>query len=124
VGKGNKQDEEQVVEVLREQFEEVGRFLGDQLFSLQQSRSQGLITQAARHHAAQVCLVLIILYMFNMFWYTTMFMQTSIISFALLEFSFESCLGGTIVMSLLWNSSSLHVYLQTYVISFMKAFKY
>ncbi|XP_024388806.1 uncharacterized protein [Physcomitrium patens] len=53
IGKADAQEEEQL-ENIREQFEEVSRFLGDRLLSLRQGRPRSLITQAARHHAAQM----------------------------------------------------------------------
>lgn len=63
-GRGSNQAEE-LLEDVREEFEELGRVLGDQLFSLQHGRTEKLITQAARHHAAQVNLVFYCFYHFN-----------------------------------------------------------
>ncbi|XP_024380659.1 uncharacterized protein [Physcomitrium patens] len=53
IGKTDAQEEEQL-ENVREQFEEVSQFLGDRLLSLRQGRPRSLITQTARHHAAQM----------------------------------------------------------------------
>lgn len=63
IGKADAQEEEQL-ENIREQFEEVSRFLGDRLLSLRQGRPRSLITQAARHHAAQVTFFLLLIYLF------------------------------------------------------------
>lgn len=59
-GRSDTQDKEQL-HAVSQQFQEVSRSLGDQILSLRQGRSQNLITQAARHHAAQVNLVLFVL---------------------------------------------------------------
>ena len=68
-GRVDNHDEEQL-EAVREQFEEVSRSLGDQISSLHQGRSRRLITQAARHHAAQVNLMLLVLIILYLLFYS------------------------------------------------------
>jgi ABC-type phosphate transport system auxiliary subunit len=58
-GKGDTQNKvdaqsDQELQAAKEDFDNVSRFLSCRLISLEQERAQSLITQAARHHAAQV----------------------------------------------------------------------
>ncbi|KAH9534734.1 hypothetical protein CY35_17G019600 [Sphagnum magellanicum] len=61
-GKGDTQNKvdaqsDQELQAAKEDFDNVSRFLSCRLISLEQGRAQSLITQAARHHAAQMHLL-------------------------------------------------------------------
>jgi hypothetical protein len=54
-GKGDAQDDQEL-QVAKEEFDKIAGFLSSHLLSLEQDCTRSLITQAARHHAAQVLL--------------------------------------------------------------------
>ncbi|KAH9537957.1 hypothetical protein CY35_16G079600 [Sphagnum magellanicum] len=55
-GKGDAQDDQEL-QVAKEEFDKIAGFLSNHLLSLEQDCTRSLITQAARHHAAQMQLL-------------------------------------------------------------------
>jgi hypothetical protein len=55
-GKGDAQDDQEL-QVAKEEFDKIAGFLSSHLLSLERDCTRSLITQAARHHAAQVLLL-------------------------------------------------------------------